>query len=166
MGLFNNPPTVVKAIALFVALFILGLAVRCHAEDYVQVSAGSTYIRGPAPVMDLGFRWDAPQSTRDFWKVDLTVIGTSTFQGVAAPNNFALRGLYVTGFGHADIGLGLGWMQNPQPYNGSPVNFTLELAYRFEALPITLTAVHLSNAGTQSPNYGRDALMIGWRFKR
>jgi hypothetical protein len=166
MGLFNNPPWVVRILILFVIVFALGMLMRCHAaESYVQLSGGSTYIRGPAPVLDVGFTWIAPQSRHDFWKTDLTVIGSSTFRGQPAPNNFAVRGLYVTGFGHFDIGLGLAWLQNPAPYNGSPVNFTLELAYRFQRIPITITGSHISNAGTQSPNYGRDFLTIGYRFK-
>lgn len=170
MGLFKNPPGVVRILIVFVFIFaigLLGLNKCAHSAEapYAQLSAGSTYIRGPAPVLDLGFTWSSPQSARDFWKTDLTVIGSSSFKGHDAPNNFAARGLYVTGFGHFDIGLGLAWMQNPQPYNGSPINFTLELAYRFQRIPITLTVSHMSNAGTQSPNYGRDFLTIGYRFK-
>lgn len=170
MSLFNNPPQVVRILVVFVILICLGFLAHCHsanaAEPYVQLSAGSTYVRGPAPVLDLGFTWPAPQSKHnDFWKTDLTVIGSSTFKGQSAPNNFAARGLYVTGFGDFDIGLGLAWMQNPAPFNGSPINFTLELAYRFQTWPITLSVSHLSNAGTQLPNYGRDFITLGYRFK-
>lgn len=117
-------------------------------------------------MLDLGFTWIAPQSTHDFWKSDLTLIGNSTFRGQAVPNNFAARGLYVTGFGDFDIGLGLALMKNPAPYNGGVANFTLELAYRFQFWPITLSISHMSNAGSQSPNLGRDFITLGYRFKR
>lgn len=163
MNLFNLPRKAAIAVGIFVVLFLIGIAARCHADPMIRVSGGSTYIRGPAPVLDLGFSWYAGQSTRDFWKADLTLIGQSHWHDREAPNNFALRGLYVTGFGHFDIGLGLAWMQNPQPYNGSPVNFSLELAYRIGRFAITVS--HLSNAGTRMPNYGRDFLMIGYLLK-
>ncbi len=165
--LFNNPSRVVKALVVFVVVLLSALGGwKCaHAETpYVQFSAGSTYVRGPAEVIDLAWTWKSPQSSRDFWKTALTLIGDSTLHGERAPNNFAVRGLYVTGFGYADIGLGLAWLQNPEPYNGSPINFTLELAYRFQRWPITFTISHISNAGTQAPNLGRDFLTLGYRF--
>lgn len=168
MSLFNNPPAVVKALILFVCVFVFALGGwKCaHAESpYVQFSAGRTLIRGDAPVLDLAFTWTSPQSTRDFWKTSLTLIGDSNWRGEHAPNNFAMRALYVTGFRYFDLGLGLAWLQNPEPFNGSPVNFTLEGAYRFQRVPLTLTYTHVSNAGTRMPNYGRDMIMLGYRFR-
>jgi Lipid A 3-O-deacylase (PagL) len=169
MSLFNNPPGAVRLIVAFVILFLLGLFGfnRCaHAvEPFAQVSAGSTYVRGPAPVLDLAMTWKVAPESRNFWKADLTLIGSSTFRGEAAPNNVALRGLYVGGFDRLDVGLGVAWLQNPKPYNGCPMNFTLEIAYRLRALPLTLTASHISSAGTCAPNLGRDFLTLGYRFK-
>jgi hypothetical protein len=130
----------------------------------MQFSAGTTVIRGPAPVVDLGFTWLSTFVKGDFWKADLTLIGSSTWRGIDAPNNFVVRGLYVTGFARLDLGLGLSWMQNYLPYNGSNVNATLEMAYRFKRWPITVTYSHLSNEGTRLPNYGRDMVMVGYRF--
>ncbi len=168
--LFGNAPAVKVLIFAFLALFAVAFFVlipRCaHADvelPYAQLSGGSTYVRGPAPVLDLGVAYRAGLRTQDFLKGDLTVIGSSTYEGQSVPNNFALRGLYMSGFRHFDIGLGLAWMQNYLPYNGSHVNFTLELAYRFSRWPITFTVAHLSNAGSTSNNLGRDMLMIGWR---
>jgi hypothetical protein len=54
-------------------------------------------------------------------------------------------------------------MQNPPPYNGGPVNFALQLAYRF-GFGATLTYAHVSDAGSRLPNLGRDIVLIGWRF--
>lgn len=169
MKLFNNAKPVVASILLFVILFAIGLfgISKCaHAEaPYVQLSAGAAYVRGPTAVLDLAWTWKSPQSKRDFWKTALTVVGDSTYEGQHAPNNFILRGLYVTGFKHLDLGLGLSWMQNDHPYNGSPVNFNLEIAYRFQRVPVTLTVTHFSNAGSKLPNLGRDLVMVGWRFQ-
>jgi hypothetical protein len=124
---------------------------------------GTTFIRGPASVLDLTFTEPASQLKGAYWQESLTIIGTSTFNGQSVPNNFAARGLFVDGFGRFDVGLGLSWMQNPAPYNGSPVNFNLQLAYRL-GFGATLTYTHLSNAGSRLPNLGRDILILGWRF--
>ena len=169
--LFNlNKPTLIAVILVVVLLTLGFLLPQCHAAEsapldapYVQLSGGYTVVRGPAPVLDLTFTEPAPQLRHAYWQESLTVIGTSTFNGQAVPNNFAARALFVDGFGHLDIGLGLSWMQNPAPYNGSPVNFALQLAYRF-GWGATLTYAHMSNAGSKLPNLGRDLLLVGWRF--
>lgn len=169
MKLFNLDWKVALGVGVVVALLLAALVVpRCHAAPldapYVQFSAGSAVVRGQAPVLDLTFTEPAPQLRKAYWQESLTVIGTSTFRGQNVPNNFVARGLFVDGFGDFDVGLGLSWMQNPAPYNGSAVNFNLQLAYR---LPFgaTLTYTHLSNAGTKLPNLGRDIVLVGWRFR-
>jgi hypothetical protein len=166
--LLNLSKPAIGLIVGILTLFVLGLFgfARCahSATPYVQFSGGTTYVRGVAPVIDLAWTFRSSQSQRDFWKAGATLIGTSRFQGQDAPNNFAVRGLYVTGFGHFDVGFGLSWMQNPPPYNSSPVNFNLELGYRFQRLPVTFAVSHLSNAGTRPLNRGRGFLLLGWRF--
>lgn len=169
MSLFNlNLKTTIAVLSL-VGLLILGMIIpKCHAAPldapYAQVSGGAAVIRGTAPVIDLTFTEPATVLRGAYWQESLTVIGTSTFRGQDVPNNFAARGLFVDGFGDFDVGLGLSWMQNPGPYNGSNINFNLQLAYR---LPFgaTLTYTHMSNAGSKEPNLGRDIVLVGWRFQ-
>lgn len=170
MKLFNLNPSTLIAVVLVVVLIVLGLILpQCHAAEapldapYVQFSAGSAVVRGPTPVIDLTFTEPASVLRHAYWQESLTVIGQSTFRGQDVPNNFAVRGLFVDGFGKFDVGLGLSWMQNPAPYNGSPVNFNLQVAYRL-AFGATLTYTHMSNAGSRLPNLGRDIVLVGWRF--
>ncbi len=171
--LFNNSTPALVAILLFVILLAAGLiwnkahAATLNAEDapYVQLDAGSRIIRGwGAPVIDLTFTEPSEQLHKAFWQESLTIIGSSVYNGVNAPNNMVLRGLFVDGFGHFDTGLGVSWMMNPYPYNGSNVNFNLQLDYRFTFEPITITYTHFSNAGETAHNLGTDLVMIGWRF--
>jgi Lipid A 3-O-deacylase (PagL) len=174
LRLFNLEPKVLIAVLGLVALLVLGFIIpNCSraAETelptfapYVQLSGGTTIVRGPAPVLDLTFTEPATQLRGAYWQESLTVIGSSTYKNVDAPNNFALRGLFVDGFGRFDVGLGLSWMQNPYPYNGSNVNFALQLGWRFNDC-ITTTYGHMSNAGTKLPNLGRDLIFIGCRFR-
>ena len=168
--LFHNAPAARIVIFSFVLLMLAGLiwnkAHASNAEDapYAQMSVGSTIVRGAAPVLDLTFTEPAPQLNKAFWQESLTIIGSSTYNGINAPNNMVLRGLFVDGIGHVDAGLGVSWMLNPPPYNGSNVNFNLQLDYRFTFLPITLTYTHFSNAGMRLPNLGRDLILVGYRF--
>ena len=172
MALFNLNKKTMIAVGAVVALLALGLAIpTCHGAElgptdapYVQLSGGEAIIRGQAPVLDLTLTEKAPQLRNAFFSESLTVIGTSTNIHAAVPNNFAVRGLFLDGFGRFDVGLGVSWMQNYLPYNGSPVNFNLQLDYRFIFLPVTLTYTHMSNAGSRLPNLGRDIVMLGWRF--
>lgn len=171
MGLFNLNPKVLLAVGALIVLLSIGLCIpQCHAAEqpldapYVQLDVGSTVVRGQAPVLDLTFTEPASVLRHAFWQESLTIIGSSTLNGKAVPNNFALRGLFVDGFGRFDVGLGLAWIDNYLPYNGQHVNFALQLDYRFKVLPVTLTYAHMSDAGTQLPNLGRDIVMLGWRF--
>lgn len=166
--IFNLSKKTTIAVLVFIAVFAAFLIFgKAHAAPldapYVQLGAGAAIVRGTAPVIDLTFTEPASVLQHAYWQESLTIIGTSTYNGQPAPNNFAVRGLFVDGIGRFDVGLGLSWMQNPAPYNGSPVNANLQLAYRF-GLGVTLTYSHISNAGTRLPNLGRDVILIGWRF--
>lgn len=173
MKLFNLEPKTLIAVLGLVALLALGFFIpQCHAANllesptdapYVQLSGGAAVIRGSSPVLDLTYTEPAAQLRNAYWQESLTVIGTSKFRGQDVPNNFAIRGLFVDGFGRFDVGLGVAWMQNPAPYNGSPINFNLQLGYRL-LCGASLTYTHLSNAGSRAPNLGRDIVLIGWRF--
>lgn len=168
--LFNLKPLVAIAVCIFITLFCLTFVTKCHAadvitKDYMQLSVGSTVVRGPAPALDLAFNIPSNFEPNDFWKMALTMVGSSTFKEQAAPNNFIVRGMYVAGFNRVDLGLGLSWMQNPLPYNGGNINIALETAYRFKTYPITISWSHTSDAGSKLPNYGRDMILVGWRFK-
>lgn len=167
--LLNLDKKVLWIVILFVALFAAGLIWnKAHAAPldapYVQLSGGAAIVRGTAPAADLTFTESASQLHGAYWQESLTIIGTSNFRGSPAPNNFIVRGLFNDGFGRFDVGLGVSWMQNPAPYNGSPVNFNLQLAGRLWG-GLTLTYTHISNGGSREPNLGRDVVLLGWRFK-
>jgi Lipid A 3-O-deacylase (PagL) len=169
--LFNLNWKVVIPVVILIILLLLGMIwPKAHAAEapldapYVQFGVGAAVVRGETEAIDLTFTQPASVLRNAYWQESLTVIGTSTFQGKDVPNNFAARALFVDGFGRFDVGLGLSWMQNPGPYNGGNINFNLQLAYRFVFLPLTLTYTHMSDAGSKLPNYGRDIVLLGWRF--
>jgi hypothetical protein len=174
LPLGNAPKTMVLLFG-FVVLFVMCIVwgKRAHADDavdatpfqpYSQLSLGRTAFRGGAPALNLGWTWAVPQSKSDMLMTSVSLIGSSRFQGIDAPNNYAFGVQYVTGLKQLDIGLGPSWMENPGPYNGSHVNFNLMLGYRFKRWPATIWWDHYSCGGACSPNYGRDLLLIGYRL--
>lgn len=156
-------------VALLIGLFVLGLAVsKCAAASeasYSQVGLGSTFIRGETSVIDLAFVYPEAAPADANLEVGATFIGPSELKGADQRNNFAVRATVVEKLWRFDVGLGIAYLQNVDTYNGSHLNFNLLLGYNFRRLPITLRVQHFSNGGTQSPNKGRDMLLVLWRFQ-
>jgi hypothetical protein len=145
------------------------LATHCLASPaagraYLQLSAGSTIVRGETPALDLSYVAPIDGLARTSWQFGMLWIGDSRFNHQPTGHNLLWRALIVHYFGNFDVGGGLSYMLNPPPYNGSRVNASLQLEYRCCSVPLTVTYAHQSNAGIRNPNYGRDVLFIGWRF--
>jgi len=118
-------------------------------------------VRGQTAVVDLTLSGPIDGLEAN-WQGSLTLVGSSTYGEAEQPNNFALQGLLVDGIGKLDVGLGVAYLQNTDRYNGSSLNFALQLAYRLGDFKITVR--HWSNAGTRAPNLGRDFVLLSYRF--
>jgi hypothetical protein len=164
---FNQGNTKVQlGVAVVIALILIASCTVARAGDgYVAFGAGTTTIRGPAPVIDLSISYPNSGPGDAGYEIGATFIGISTLNGEDQAQNYALRAALVDGFGHFDVGIGVAYLQNVDTYNGSHSNFTLLFGYRFQALPLTLRVEHFSNGGTQSPNKGRDMVWLAYRFE-
>lgn len=162
---FNRgKPGVQMGVLFLLALLVCGFATRCHAADsYMQMGVGSTIIRGQTAAVDLAVVYPEAIGNDTAVEVGATFIGASQLNGDQR-QNFALRAGVIDGFGRFDVGLGVAYLQNVDTYNGSNLNFSLMLAYRFK-VPITVSLRHFSNGGTRSPNKGRDMLLVAWQFR-
>jgi len=167
---FNLSLSGTIAVLVFIGLIVAGLALhKCHAASpfdvpYAQFSLGGAAVRGPTEVLDLQFMEPSNIVPHSFWQFGMTAIGESTFKGLDYNNNLVFRGLFCDGFGPVDVGIGIAYMTNYLPYNGGNINANLQIDYRFRKWPITLTYTHFSDAGSKLPNYGRDVILVGWRF--
>ena len=162
----DNSAPVVVILFVFVLLLALGIAFkgrRAIGAPVIQLSTGSSVLRGPAPVLGLSFDYPSGRGG-DVWRSQLLLVGHSDFRGVAYPNSYMAGEQYVTGFGGFDVGLGLAYLANPLPFNGVHMNFNLSLGFRF-AFPVAIAYEHFSCAGSCSPNLGRDVVLVGWRFR-
>lgn len=162
-----NPGNWKTQIGVGIALVLLFtmFATTCRSAEpaYMQGGIGSAVVRGPAPVIDLTIVY--PNRVNDAsYELGATLIGESSFRDANQRNNFALHASIVDGLGRFDVGLGAAYLQNTDEYNGSHLNFHLLLQYRVKTIPLILRWQHFSNAGTQSPNRGRDMVILYWRF--
>jgi hypothetical protein len=163
-----NPgaPKVQVIVAAVIILFLVAMCARAHAGDtsYAQFGMGATAIRGPTAVIDLSFVYpDAAPKDADL-EVGATFIGASEFHDNGQPNNFALRAAIVEHLGATEVGIGAAYLQNTDTYNGSHANFNLILGLAPRSVPLKLRWQHFSNGGTQSPNKGRDMVLVYWVF--
>lgn len=160
MRLFRNPKGTQYAILVFITLLLLAFATNCRAAE-LEFGAGKTYIRGDTEVIDLSLTLPL-EGLEAAWQTSLTLVGSSRYDGLDQPNNFAVQSLLVDGFGNFDVGFGVGFLQNSDRYNGSSMNFVLQLG--LDLGRVKVTARHWSNAGTRKPNLGRDFLLISYSF--
>lgn len=161
----GNNPKVMLILGAFVLIMLICLffARRSFSADspIITFSGGGGMLRGQAPALNLS--WDYPSGRGgDAWRAGFTLVGNSVFKGESVPNNYAFSVQYITGYKYFDIGIGPSWMQNPQPYNGAHVNFNLMTGFHYKHAAVWWD--HFSCGGACSPNYGRDLLLVGYRF--
>lgn len=157
--IFPHKPAIRYVLLAFVALLIAAFATQCRAEG-VRVEVGSAVVRGEAPVLGFYRSW-RNRGVGDYaYECGLGIVGESTFKGAPQRNQGFAECLMVDGFGRFDIGLGLAAQTSSDAYN-TRTNFALLLRWRITDR-ISVALRHKSNAGSGSPNLGRDLLMVGF----
>jgi hypothetical protein len=162
--LSQNNPKLKPVIFGFIAVFIGSIALsQCaHGAD-LSFEGGSTVVRGPAPVF--GMTVELPDLFAKTAGIAFTahLIGDSTFEGQHQPNQIAAGAVVFNRIGRFDIGMGVAKLQNDDAYNSGTLNFELEVRIRVTQ-HLWFTQRHFSNAGSHSPNEGRDLTLISYRF--
>lgn len=156
---FNPNTKTAKLVLLFIVILVLAWATKSHAEG-IGFSAGSSILRGPAPSIQVEWQWPAWEHRDGHWETGITLIAPSNYKGADQRNTFALDATYIDGFGPVDVGIGPTYLQNTDVYNSGGMNFHLLLGYHHKKFFVRYN--HFSNAGTRSPNLGRDLVLAGW----
>lgn len=131
---------------------------RYQSEPTLEVAAGYAFMRDPAPVVGLNINYPDRVGDVDY-ELGFYLVGASRRVG----SNFGGHIRLVDGWGPVRVGLGIAYLQHTDAINGSNLNFNLLLGYRVHSR-ITLDYIHWSNAGTVYPNYGRDFLVLSYRY--
>ncbi len=189
--LFNNPRGARIAIVVFVILLLWFFARESSAETTVEI--GPTFLGSTlsdSVDLILSEKWDdkwriglgviGAQNYYDthVHKYDRPIKGLeSTWRTVHnhkfnINNNIFVYGQrIVKGYGKLDkvyLGLGAAYFNTTSKVVGSRFNFALSIEYvypRVDYWPDYYVLRHFSNAGSESPNPGQNALNVGWSFE-
>lgn len=104
----------------------------------------------------------------DKWDIGLGLIGPQLDKyGREIRNNLVLFGQRRTCYKRFCSGFGLAYMGHTSPVLGSKLNYILSIEFTLRGrslIPDYIIIRHISNGGTESPNYGQDFLNIGYSF--
>lgn len=162
--LVGNGTAATAGIFTFIVILCCVFA-RCgHAAD-VTVEAGSSFgTEGYGPTLGLNAHWEAPglNSVRILAGTDLW--GSTIYRGRTVPNNWDWH-LGLEGCkGRFCAFIGPAFVQRIDAINGAHTNyhlgFEIVVTDRFE-----IDLAHISDAGTSSPNVGRQAIMLEYRLQ-
>lgn len=157
------------AATIGIFVFIVILAFMFHRSALgaeVDIRAGSSFgSEGVGPVLGLQFRaplgWDNPNlfavAGTDLW-------GSTTYGGHIVPNNWDWHGGLESCRGRFCATIAAAFVQRVDAINGAHTNYFLGLSYRFTPR-LSLVLGHISDAGTSSPNVGRQGLFLSYRLQ-
>lgn len=153
-------------IGIFAFILVLCLAfARCgHAAD-VSVEGGSSFgTEGYGPVLGLNTHWPVAglQGVNVIAGTDLW--GATTFKGATVPNNWDWHVGIEGCKGRFCAFIGPAFVQRVDTINGAHTNFHLGFEVKLTDR-LTLDLAHLSDAGTSSPNVGRQAIMLEYKLQ-
>jgi hypothetical protein len=162
----NNKPTSI-ALTLLVLLFIVGLSMGlCHSAKAAELDflVGSAAVRGPTATIGMNVR--SPGAIGGFADLSagMNLIGSSNWGGQYNREQAVVHAQVVSHLSKLELGIGVAHLQHDDAYNSGSINFSLSLQYPVYKNFI-LRYQHFSNSGSSNPNYGRDLLYTGYRFK-
>jgi hypothetical protein len=153
-------------IGIFAFIIILCLTfARCGHAAQIAVEAGSSFgTEGYGPTLGLNTRWPVAGLHGVNVLVGTDLWGATTFRGETVPNNWdwhvsveGCRGCFCAFIGPA-------FVQRVDAINGAHTNFHLGFEVKLTDR-LTLDIAHISDAGTSSPNVGRQAIMLEYRLQ-
>jgi hypothetical protein len=159
--LVGNSTAATVGIFAFIVVLCLVFG-RCHAAE-VDVQAGSSFgTEGYGPTLGLNFA--APIQPGLNFLAGTELWGSTSYRGQIVQNNWDWHaGLQGCKWRFcADIGPA--FVQRVDAINGAHTNFHLGLSFKFTDR-LSLVLGHISDAGTTSPNVGRQSLMLSYRLQ-
>lgn len=175
---FGNPAAVQVVLYAMVALFFVAMLTHCnkaHSAE-LEIATGSTVVRASTGVLEMDLIFPKVIANYASLTAGFTLIGSSNWCGAGQTGptcynaNQAVMHLQAVAplkFGF-ELGIGAAKIQHDDNMNSGAVNFNLSLEHTVWARKfpnLYWRYAHFSNAGTHSPNEGRDMLMVAYRFK-
>lgn len=156
----NNPKETLLIFAFILLLLFVLLMRRVYAAEVVVRPGMAFGTGGLAPVLGLDGRF--PQGNNFALVAGTTLWGETS----RTETNWDWHGGIVTCRGSFCASLEAVYLQGEDYINGSHAEFALGLSYRFHWMRVEgVELLHLSNAGTQMPNRGRNAVLLPIRLQ-
>ena len=159
-GLVGNSPKAAILIGVFI-LILCSLAWRCSKAAEIDLRTGSSFgPGGSGPV--LGMQLYFPIGNAVGLYAGTLMWGATSI----VPNNWSWEGGFRTCRWRFCASLGASYLQREDWIDASHTNYNLELTYLIGWHRIqSFDLAHLSNAGTQFPNTGRNAALLSFRLQ-
>lgn len=152
-----------RILAVLFGLTLLLDSRQCSAEPVMQLEGGMTMLRGPAASIGATVAWPGAGPRHGDFQCGLFLISQYEADGKTQPNQGIAHCQVIMRVRRFAFGLGPAFLQNMDAINGSHFNFSLMAGYQVTP-QLSIAWRHFSNAGTKSPNKGRDAVMAAWAF--
>lgn len=154
----NNLKTSI-GIALIVIILLYASCVK--ANPHIIVSTAVSFGKGSLGAV-LGLDLEFPQSD------NINIFGGTTLWGKTdvADNNWDFHVGYEACKKIICAAIGAAYLQRIDALNGSHAEYYLRLSHKFDWGRLhDARAFHLSNAGTELPNHGRNAAGPSWKLQ-
>jgi hypothetical protein len=160
----------IATVGIFAFIVILGLMFyRCSPAGAAEVDirAGSSFgSEGYGPVLGLQFRTPIHPNRELYAVAGTDLWGSTTYDYRIVPNNWDWHGGLesCTPSGRFCASIGAAYVQRIDAINGARTNYFLGLSARINSR-LSIVLGHISDAGTSSPNVGRQGLFLSYRLQ-
>jgi hypothetical protein len=152
-------------VGIFAFIVILcALFARCHAAE-VDVEVGSSFgTEGYGPTLGLEVKHELSENPGLYVFGGTDLWGSTTYHGANVPNNWDWHAGIETCRSFVCAYIGPAFVQRVDAINGAHTNFHLGFEFHLTKR-LRLNLAHISDAGTSSPNVGRQALMLEYKLQ-
>lgn len=163
-NLVGNGKAATFGIFAFIALLVFMFSKSCSAAE-VDFAAGSSFgTAGTGAVVGLNFKVPVTANPGLGVNFGTDLWGAATYNGALVPNNWDWHAELEACKGRFCAGIGPAYVQRVDQINGAHTDYYLGLKFKItDRWEIVLG--HISDAGTTSPNIGRQALTISYRLQ-
>ncbi len=147
--------------------FILVICIlfdRCHAAEGDGEAGSTCGTEGYGPTLGLEVKQPITPNQGLFFLAGTDLWGSTTHNGQTVPNNWDWHAGIETCKWRICASIGPAFVQRVDAINGAHTNYHLGLEFLLSDR-WRLSLRHISDAGTSSPNVGRQALMLEYRLQ-
>lgn len=162
--LVGNGKAATVGIFAFLLILIFLLAHKAHAAE-VDLLAGSSFgTQGYGPVLGLDVKQPIAANKGLSVYAGTDLWGSTRFHGETVPNNWDWHTGIEACKWRVCAKIGPDFVQRVDAINGAHTNFNLGLSFKLSDR-CSLVIGHISDAGTSSPNVGRQAISFQYRLQ-